>query len=251
MGSALVRGVGRSMTASFALFDVYRPAADAMADVGTVHDSAAAAVEASEVVILAVKPGDVKALCQDLTKVPGERLYVSIAAGLKLADLESWLGGTQRVIRTMPNTPALVGAGAAAFSRGAKATAKDADTARELLGAVGTADEVPEKLLDAVTGLSGSGPAYGYTIIEALADGGVLMGLPRAAAIRLAAQTMLGAARMVLETGKHTGTLRDEVTSPGGTTAAGLEALESGGLRAALQQAVRCATERAEELGRK
>jgi pyrroline-5-carboxylate reductase len=143
-----------------------------------------------------------------------------------------------------------VGTGAAAFSRGSKASAKDAALAAKLLGAVGTADEVSEKLLDAVTGLSGSGPAYIYTVIEALADGGVLMGLPRAAAVRLAAQTVAGAAKMVLETGKHPAALRDEVTSPGGTTIAGLEQLEKYGLRHALIQAVRSATEKSKELGK-
>jgi pyrroline-5-carboxylate reductase len=150
----------------------------------------------------------------------------------------------------MPNTPALVGAGAAGFARGQHATAADGELASKLLGAVGTADEVSEKLLDAVTGLSGSGPAYVYTVIEALADGGVLMGLPRAAALRLAAQTVTGAAQMVLQTGKHPAALRDEVTSPGGTTIAALEQLEKHGLRNALIQAVRAATEKSQALGK-
>ncbi|MBL9114435.1 MAG: pyrroline-5-carboxylate reductase [Verrucomicrobiaceae bacterium] len=253
MGSALVNGIARSLGkgVAFWFYDVHPASAEALSSLGTVSDSAAAAVTNADVVILAVKPGDMRALCQSLASLGGDRLYLSIAAGLKLVDLQSWLGGNQRVIRVMPNTPALVGMGASAFSRGERATENDAALARQLLGAVGTADEVAEKLLDAVTGLSGSGPAYGYTIIEALADGGVLMGLPRATAVRLAAQTMLGAAEMVLKTGKHTGSLRDEVTSPGGTTAAGLEALELGGLRAALLQAVRSATERAIELGQK
>ena len=149
----------------------------------------------------------------------------------------------------MPNTPALVGAGAAAFAKGSRATEADAETTRTILGAVGTVDEVSEKLLDAVTGLSGSGPAYVYTVIEALADGGVLMGLPRTTALQLAAQTVAGAAKMVLETGHHPAVLRDQVTSPGGTTAAGLEQLEALGLPNALIQAVRKATERSVELG--
>ena len=257
MGGALLRGVEKSLGKaglSVALSDVVPQAVEALRK--DLHCPATAATPAevaakSEVVILAVKPGDMKALCETLAKVKGSRLYLSIAAGLTLADLELWLGARQRVIRSMPNTPALVNTGAAAFARGSKATAADADTARAILGAVGTADEVSEKLLDAVTGLSGSGPAYVYTIIEALADGGVLMGLPRAAAVRLAAQTVAGAAKMVLDTGKHTGTLRDEVTSPGGTTIAGLEQLETHGLRNALIQAVRKATERAVELGKK
>lgn len=256
MGSALLQGVAARMGAEahFFLHDVHADSASGLAErlggQAAVAASAAEAVGKAEVVILAVKPGDMQALCAVLAAVPGERLYLSIAAGLTLADLECWLVG-QRVIRSMPNTPALVGAGAAAFARGSRATAGDAAAATAILGAVGTVEEVPEKLLDAVTGLSGSGPAYGYLMIEALADGGVLMGLPRAAAVRLAAQTLLGAAKMVLDTGKHTGQLRDEVTSPGGTTIAGLEALEQHGLRAALLAGVRAATERAGELGRK
>lgn len=257
MGSALLGGVADALPESsrFFLSDVFAPASEALQQAlgsrAVISKSAAEAVSAADVIILAVKPGDMQALCQSVATLPQSRLFISIAAGLTLGDLESWLGGSQRVIRSMPNTPALVGAGAAAFSRGSKATDEDAAIARTILGSVGTVDEVAEKLLDAVTGLSGSGPAYGYTIVEALADGGVLMGLPRATAIRLAAQTMIGAAKMVLETGKHTGTLRDEVTSPGGTTIAGLEQLEANGLRFALMQAVRAATERAQELGRK
>ena len=257
MGGALLRGVEKNLgkgNLSVALSDVVPQAVEALKKdlkCAVTTDTPAEVAAQSDVVLLAVKPADMKALCEGLAKVKGSRLYLSIAAGLTLADLEAWLGVKQRVIRSMPNTPALVGAGAAAFSRGSKATDADAESARTILGAVGTVDEVAEKLLDAVTGLSGSGPAYGYAIIEALADGGVLMGLPRAAAIRLAAQTMAGAAKMVLDTGKHTGTLRDEVTSPGGTTIAGLEQLEAHGLRNALIQAVRKATERATELGKK
>ncbi len=257
MGGALLRGVEKNLAKgdlNVALSDVMPQAVEALRKelkspsfAGTPAEVAAE----SDVVILAVKPGDMKTLCETLARVKGSRLYLSIAAGITLSDLESWLGAKQRIIRSMPNTPALIGAGAAAFARGAKATDADAASARTILGAVGTVDEVSEKLLDAVTGLSGSGPAYVYTIIEALADGGVLMGLPRTAAIRLAAQTVAGAAKMVLETGKHTGTLRDEVTSPGGTTIAGLEQLEQHGLRNALMQAVRKATERSKELGAK
>jgi len=255
MGGALLRGVEKALgkgTLHVALSDVVTVAVESLArdlKSPTFSGTPTEVAEESDVIILAVKPADMPDLCKSLARVKGSRLYLSIAAGLKVADLEVWLGGKQRVIRSMPNTPALVGAGAAAFARGKKATDADAETARTILGAVGIVDEVPEKLLDAVTGLSGSGPAYGYTIIEALADGGVLMGLPRATAIRLAAQTLIGTAKMVLDTGKHTGTLRDEVTSPGGTTIAGLEALESNGLRNALIQAVRKATERSKELG--
>ena len=257
MGGALLRGVEKSLgktSMSVSLSDVIPEAVEALAkdmECATTSGTPEEVAAQSDVIILAVKPHNMKELCESLAKVSGSRLYLSIAAGLTLPDLEAWLGAGQRVIRSMPNTPALVNMGAAAFCRGTSATTADADTARQILGAVGTADEVSEKLLDAVTGLSGSGPAYVYTIIEALADGGVLMGLPRAAAIRLAAQTVAGAAKMVLDTGKHTGSLRDEVTSPGGTTIAGLEQLEAHGLRNALIQAVRKATERATELGKK
>jgi pyrroline-5-carboxylate reductase len=158
--------------------------------------------------------------------------------------------GHHRVIRVMPNTPALIGKGASAFSPGHLASPDDCATASSLLNAVGSVTQVPEPLLDAVTGLSGSGPAYVYTIIEALADGGVCEGLSKEHALTLAAQTLAGAAEMVLQSGLHPAVLRDQVTSPGGTTIHGLAALESGGLRAALIAGVRAASLRARELGR-
>lgn len=253
MGSALLRGVAAADDSlTFALSDVVPAAVESLKNAlggSTSTGTPDTAASQSDVVILAVKPGDLRGLCESLATVAGDRLYLSIAAGVKIADLEAWLGTSGRVIRVMPNTPALVGAGAAAFAKGSRATESDAETARTIFGAVGTVDEVSEKLLDAVTGLSGSGPAYVYTVIEALADGGVLMGLPRATALQLAAQTVAGAAKMVLETGSHPAVLRDQVTSPGGTTAAGLEQLEAHGLPHALIQAVRKATERSVELG--
>ena len=148
----------------------------------------------------------------------------------------------------MPNTPALVGSSASAFAVGGTATREDAALVQSLLSAVGIAMEVKEKLLDAVTGLSGSGPAYGFMMIEALADGGVAAGLPRDVAQRLAAQTLLGAARMVLETGQHPGALKDAVCSPGGTTIEAVHELEKSGLRAALIGAVRAASDKARRL---
>lgn len=219
---------------------------------------------ASDAIVLAVKPGDALAAIQ---QIPGQqmessmswawrseggkqtKLLISIVAGLPISKLEAAGGERLRIIRVMPNTPALIGAGAAAFSCGATATAEDADIARKIFGSVGLAVQVKEELLDAVTGLSGSGPAYIYTIIEALADGGVLMGLPRDLALQLAAQTVAGSAEMVLKSSLHPAALRDQVTSPGGTTIAGLEALEKAGLRSALIAAVRAATQRARELG--
>jgi len=177
------------------------------------------------------------------------RLVISIAAGITLATLEAACPENFRVIRAMPNTPALVGKGAAAFCLGTRATPADAATAQLLLEAVGIALEMPERFMNLVTGLSGSGPAYVYVVIEALADGGVLAGLTRAVSLRLAAQTVLGAAAMVLETNEHPAVLKDKVTSPGGTTIAGLAELERLGLRSALIASVNAASRRAEELG--
>jgi pyrroline-5-carboxylate reductase len=166
-----------------------------------------------------------------------------------LAKLESSLPAAAHAIRVMPNTPALIGAGASAFALGKNATANDGEIARSLLSSVGLALQVKENLLDAVTGLSGSGPAYVYQFIEALSDGGVAAGLPRDIATKLAAQTVLGAARMVLETGHHPGHLKDQVTSPGGTTIEGLHELEKGHFRATVISAVRIAADKSKKLG--
>ncbi len=169
-------------------------------------------------------------------------LVLSIAAGVTLGQLAEALGSHCRLIRVMPNTPCLVSACAAGFSASATATADDVQLVERLLSSVGKAYELPERLLDAVTGLSGSGPAYVFVMIEALSDGGVRMGLPRDVATQLAAQTVFGAAKMLLETGLHPGQLKDQVASPGGTTIAGLQALERAGFRAALMDAVEAAT---------
>jgi pyrroline-5-carboxylate reductase len=166
-------------------------------------------------------------------------LLLSIAAGVPAAKLETALPAGARVIRVMPNTPALVGESASAFALGKAATAADGELALKLFAAVGLAFQVKEYLLDAVTGLSGSGPAYVYQFIEALSDGGVAAGLPRDVATKLAAQTVLGSAKMVLETGVHPGALKDQVTSPGGTTIEGLHELEKGKLRGTVMSAVR------------
>lgn len=206
--------------------------------------------DGAEVLVLAVKPQQMAAVLADLRgKVTEKHLVVSIAAGIRLEVLAAGLGETTRLVRVMPNTPCLVGKGACGFCLGTVATDDDARLVDRLLGAVGIAYRVEEKLMDAVTGLSGSGPAFVYVMIEALSDGGVRMGLPRAAATALAAQTVLGAAQMVLTTGEHPGVLKDRVTSPGGTTIAGIKALETGGLRAALIEAVEAAARRSIELG--
>jgi pyrroline-5-carboxylate reductase len=178
-----------------------------------------------------------------------QHLLISVAAGVTLRQLEEGAGRELRWVRVIPNTPCLVGASASGICPGENTTAEDAALVDRLFNAVGRAVRVPESLLDAVTGLSASGPAFVYVVIEALSDGGVRMGLPRDVATTLAAQTVLGSARMVLETGLHPGALKDMVASPGGTTIAGLHALERGGLRAALIDAVEAAARRSTELG--
>lgn len=208
-------------------------------------------MEQAEVIILSVKPHHVADVLEEIQgPFTNQHLIVSIAAGCPLSLFIEKLGASARLVRVMPNTPCLVKEGASGFARGGQATEEDARLVESLLSTVGVAVEVPEMQLDAVTGLSGSGPAYIYQVIEALSDGGVRMGLPRQIAIQLAAQTVKGAAEMVLETGEHPGTLKDAVTSPGGTTIAGIHALEAGGLRHSLMNAVSAATERSIELGK-
>lgn len=214
-------------------------------------DDNAEVLKAAQILVLAVKPDHVRGVLTGLRRrFTTRHLLISIAAGVTTAELEALLPVGGRVIRVMPNTPALVGAGASAFALGKNATAADGELAHKLLSAVGVAFQVKEMLLNAVTGLSGSGPAYVYQFIEALSDGGVAAGLPRDLATRLAAQTVLGAAKMVMETGQHPGALKDQVTSPGGTTIEGLHALEKGRLRATVMSAVRAATEKSKNLGR-
>ena len=207
-------------------------------------------VQFAGVLILAVKPDQVAgALAEIREGFTDKHVLISIAAGVPLAKLEAGLGAGARVVRVMPNTPALVGASASGFSPGKSALPADADLALKLLSAVGIAFQVKESLLDAVTGLSGSGPAYVYLFIEGLSDGGVAAGLPRDMATKLAAQTVLGSAKMVLETGQHPGALKDMVTSPGGTTIEGLHELEKGKLRGAVISAVRAAADKSRRLG--
>ena len=202
----------------------------------------------SAALLLCVKPADA---LEALGGMPLEgKLVISIVAGLSICQLEAAAGPGVRIVRVMPNTPALIGKGAAAYARGSSATDSDAELVQSIFAAVGKALEVKESLLDAVTGLSGSGPAYVYLMIEALADGGVKAGLTRETAQLLAAQTVSGAARMVLESREHPGVLKDRVASPGGTTMSGLHELERGGLRATLISAVEAATRRSQELGR-
>lgn len=201
-------------------------------------------------IILAVKPQVAEAALQPIAALLGDdKCLISILAGVSTAKIEAILGGDKRVIRVMPNTPALIGAGAAGLCAGANASADDLAAACSLFECVGVAQVVKESLLDAVTGLSGSGPAYVYLMIEALADGGVLEGLPRDTALMLAAKTVAGAAQMVLDGDEHPAVLRDRVCSPAGTTIAAVRALEQGGVRTALIEAVHCAAKRSRELG--
>ena len=216
--------------------------------VAAVADNLALATGA-DVLVLCVKPADALEALRGVGTALVGKLVVSIVAGLSLAHLQKAAGAAVRVVRVMPNTPALIHQGAAAFALGATATEADAALVAKIFSSVGRAVRVKEQLLDAVTGLSGSGPAYVYLMIEALADGGVLMGLPRDLALQLAAQTVAGAASMVLQTGQHPAALKDQVTSPGGTTIAGLEVLDSMAARSAFIGAVRAATERSRELG--
>jgi pyrroline-5-carboxylate reductase len=207
-------------------------------------------VKQSDVVVLAVKP---QVFDKVLDAVGGDfrtdQVLVSVAAGVPVSAMEARLPSMARVVRSMPNTPATVDAGATAIAPGTHATPEDLEVARALFSAVGRVVTLDETLLDAVTGLSGSGPAYVMLMIEALADGGVKVGLHRDTALLLAAQTVYGSAKLLLETGEHPGRLKDMVTSPGGTAIAGLHTLESGGLRRTLIDAVEAATNRAGELG--
>jgi pyrroline-5-carboxylate reductase len=203
----------------------------------------------SGILILSIKPQVMsKVLEQVAPHVHPNALVISIAAGIPLAAIEARLPRA-RVVRTMPNTPALVSAGATAIAAGGHATPEDLQAAKRIFDSVGMTVILDESQMDAVTGLSGSGPAYIFLIIEALSDAGVKMGLSRYNAQALAAQTLLGSAKMLLETGEHPGRLKDMVTSPGGTAIAGLHTLEQGGLRTTLINAVEAATKRSKELG--
>lgn len=207
-------------------------------------------VERSDVVILAVKPPIVPKVLGEISSVMTQKqLMISIALGISVRNLEQMLPRKARVIRVMPNTPCLVREGASVFSRGTSTLEEDGNTIKKLFCSVGICEEVPEVLIDAVTGLSGSGPAYMYIAIEALADGGVKMGIPRDLAVRLAAKTLMGAAKMVLETGRHPGALKDDVCSPAGSSIQAVYHLERSGLRATLMGAVEAATLRSKQTG--
>ncbi len=256
MGSALVRGILKAGVLSadkITASDVDRDLLSTLKKETGVKTTSnnLEVVKSAEIILLALKPDMIRPVLMEVKgHLTQEHLIVSIAAGVPIKAIEEAAGAEMRIIRVMPNTPALIGQGAAAFSPGKKATREDVEDVKAILEAVGLAVELSEKHLDAVTGLSGSGPAFVFMVIEALADGGVKMGLPRTVAMQLATQTVLGAAKLVLETKKHPGELKDQVASPGGTTIAGIAALEREGLRAALIEAVEAATKRSIELGK-
>ena len=237
-------------------FDVAHDSAAKFADTigASTFDSPAKAIENASVVVFAVKPqhmgGALSPIRDAIANEPGKALFISIAAGLPISYFENALGKSIRLARVMPNTPCLVGEGASGFALNESVKPEDGAIVKTLLETSGLAYELPETLLDAVTGLSGSAPAYVFMAIEALADGGVKAGLPRAIALDLAAQTLKGGAEMYLKTKRHPGALKDSVTSPAGTTIAGVAALEARGFRSALIEAVVVGAERSRELGK-
>jgi pyrroline-5-carboxylate reductase len=250
MGEALLEGLlaaGRP-TGEIVVAEVSRSRRDEL----TAAHPGLAVVEApvpALAAVLAVKPGDVTDAARAVAEM-GVRRVLSVAAGVTTATIEAAAGGRLPVVRAMPNTPALIRAGAAAISPGSAAGEEDLGWAEEILGAVGVVVRVPEKALDAVTGLSGSGPAYVFLVAEAMIEAGVLAGLPRDVAETLTIRTLLGSARLLSDAGESPAALRAAVTSPGGTTAAGVRELERRGVRAAILDAVMAATERSHELGR-
>ena len=256
IGSAIARGiiraglVNKESVMSSDVSDELRQAIARDLDIKVTPDNGALC-EFAEIIILAVKPQIVDPVAREIAKKLGKsKLLVSVAAGVPLGRIETHLERGARVVRVMPNIPCVVGAGAAGFAGGGHATAADLEKVGAILNSFGVGLAVEEKYLDAVTGLSGSGPAYVFLFMEALADGGVQVGLSRDVALKLAMQTVYGAARMALESNKHLSELKDEVTSPGGTTIAGLYAMEQNGFRGTVMKAVVSATRRSQELGK-
>ncbi len=253
MGSALAGGMirsGRVLAEQVLAADARPESLAALAEMGaeTTTDNVAAARRA-DVLFLAVKPGMVPSVASQIRdEIPEKTVVVSIAAGVTLAKLKDLLGADRKLVRVMPNTPALIGAGMSAYCATENVSEAEAALVRSLLESVGLAEAVPERLMEAVTAVSGSSPAYVYMFIEALADGAVAEGMPRAQAYRFAAQAVMGSAKMVLETGRHPGDLKDAVCSPGGTTIEAVAVLEEMGLRAAVIDAVKACADKAREM---
>lgn len=255
MGSALIKGLiqsGKAMPQMICAYDVDQEKIDELrSDLGiTQADKPEDAVEKeTEVLFLAVKPQIVDAAIQSISqRLNANILIISIAAGVSTRRILEAAGFPARVIRAMPNTPAMIQQGATAICKGGSADDKDLSVALELFSAIGHAVVVDEKLMNAVTGLSGSGPGYLFALMEAFTDGGVLMGLDRTTARKLTVQTFLGAAKMAMESGESFSDLKDKITSPGGTTIAGLRVLERSGARGIMMDAIQAATQRGFEL---
>jgi pyrroline-5-carboxylate reductase len=256
IGAAIARGVigaglaGKQQVMASDVSAALRQAIGDELGIQTTPDNGALC-DFADIAILAVKPQIVDGVAREIAqKLGSAKLLVSVAAGVPLSRIEAQLAPGARAVRVMPNLPCVVGAGAAGYAAGGHATAADLEHVGAILNSFGVAMPVEEKYLDAVTGLSGSGPAYVFLFMEALADGGVQTGLAREVALKLAMQTVYGAARMALESTKHLGELKDEVASPGGTTIAGIYALEQGGFRGTVMDAVVKATARSRELGK-
>jgi pyrroline-5-carboxylate reductase len=256
MGEALIKGVLAANLVPAAAIHVTDVRLDRLRELGRqygiqIAPDNKALMQHADIVVLAVKPQVMSGVLREIAPaVTPQKLLISIAAGVSTAAMRAALGKDARLIRVMPNTPALVLEGVTAIAKAEGLEPGDLDTAGELFSAVGRVVTLGEDALDAVTGLSGSGPAYVALVVESLADGGVKMGLDRLTAMTLATQTVLGTARLLLETGMHPGALKDMVSSPGGTSIAGIAALEEGGIRATFIKAVERATLRSRELGR-
>lgn len=255
MGSALLRGILKSGAVApqdVWVYDHHRENVQALqAEYPGVHEaeSEAAAADAADALILAVKPHGILPLLSALSDRGRDLpLLISVAAAVSLEDMENSTGEGTRIVRAMPNTPCMVLAGVIAYSMGSSVTEEDEEAARGLLSGCGSVFKVDEDRMEAVSAISGCGPAYMFTALDALSDAGVAMGLPRSTALELAAGTMLGSALMLRETGEHPMALRDAVTSPGGTTIAALNALDACGFRNAWIQAVKSAVRRAREM---
>ena len=256
MGEALAGGIissGLADAEAVTVHDIRRERLEYLSNKHnvSVSDDIAKAIETSDIVILAVKPQNMEAVLRDISDTVADRLVISIAAGITLGFIEERTGEGTRIVRVMPNTPSIIGEGAAALAGGKNTTDSDMATARRIFDSVGITVVVKEDHIDAVTGLSGSGPAYGFIIIEALANAGISQGLEADTALKLAAQTMLGAAKLCLKGDKTPAQHTDMVTSPGGTTIEGIAALNAGKIRETLAAAVEAATKKSKELGGK
>ena len=254
MAEAMIRGLLRGGDFAIAQIAASGPREDRMRELRDTYGIYATTDNkvpaASEIVVLSVKPQILSRVLDEVSStISSEALVISIAAGVPVSAIQGRLAGGTRVVRAMPNTPALVDAAATAIARGEHARESDLEDAKRIFDAIGTTVVLDEAQMDAVTGLSGSGPAYVFLILEALSDAGVKVGLSRRTAQQLAAQTVLGSAKLLLETNEHPGRLKDMVTSPGGTAITGLHTLEHGGVRTTLMNAVEAATRRSRELG--